>query len=105
MSLSELTPEKIIQLQKNVHILQYHTTTHTMQHKQKLLHRCHGHLTHKVIDFNSTFSSVVIPKILIKYLLHASHDSLSHVQSHQIIPFPQKTLLLSRHVEENTPIY
>ena len=31
-------------------------------------------LHEKVIDFNSTFSSVVIPEILIKYILHASHE-------------------------------
>ena len=37
------------------------------------------HLTQKVIDFNSMFSSVVIPKILIKYPLHTSHDSLDHI--------------------------
>ena len=33
----------------------------------------------KAIDFNSTFSAVVVPKVFIKYLLHASHDSLGHV--------------------------
>ena len=37
-------------------------------------------ILHKeVIDFNSTFSSVIVPGILIKYLLHASHDFLGHV--------------------------
>ena len=38
-----------------------------------------GILHKKVIDFNSSFSSVVMPKVIIKYLLHASHDSLDHV--------------------------
>ena len=37
-----------------------------------------GTLHKKIIDF-TTFSSVVIPKILIKYLLHTSHDSLGHI--------------------------
>ena len=37
-----------------------------------------GLLHKKVIDFNSTFSAVVIPQILIKYLLYASHNSLHH---------------------------
>ena len=37
-----------------------------------------GILHKKVIDFNSTFSSVVVPKIIIKYLLPTSHDSLGH---------------------------
>ena len=34
-----------------------------------------GFFTQKVIEFNDTFSLVVIQKILIKYLLHASHGS------------------------------
>ena len=38
-----------------------------------------GILHKNVIDFKSMFSSVVLPKILTKYLLHASHDSLGHV--------------------------
>ena len=38
-----------------------------------------GILHKRVRDFNSTFSSVAIPKILIKYLLYASHNSLDHV--------------------------
>ena len=38
-----------------------------------------GILHKKVIDFINTFSLVVIPKKLIKYLLHVSHDSLGHV--------------------------
>ena len=40
-----------------------------------------GILHKKVMDFINTFSSMVIPKKkqLIKYLLHASHDSLGHV--------------------------
>ena len=38
-----------------------------------------GILHKKVVNFNSTFSAVVIQQILIKYLLHASHDSLGHV--------------------------
>ena len=43
-----------------------------------------GILHQKVIDFNSTFSSVITPKILIKYLPHASHDSLGHVGANSI---------------------
>ena len=33
----------------------------------------------KVINFNSIFSAIVVPQILIKYLLYASHDSLGHI--------------------------
>ena len=46
-----------------------------------------GILHKKVIDFNNTFSSVVIPKILIKYLMHASHDSLGHVGAIKLYHF------------------
>ena len=35
-----------------------------------------GVLPKKVVDFNSVCSAIVIPQILIKYLLHASHSSL-----------------------------
>ena len=37
-----------------------------------------GILHKKVINFNSTFSAVVIPQIHIKYLLHDSHNSLGY---------------------------
>ena len=37
-----------------------------------------GILHEKVINFNSTFSAIVLPQIMIKYLLHVSHDSLGH---------------------------
>ena len=33
----------------------------------------------KVVDFNNVFLAVVVPQILIKYPLHASHNSLGHV--------------------------
>ena len=56
----------------------------------------------KVIDFNSTFSSVVTPKILTKYLLHASHDSLGHVGATKLNYFTKKPLLLPRHAKNNT---
>ena len=37
-------------------------------------------ILHKiVIDFNSVFSAIVLAQILIKYLLHTSHDSLGDV--------------------------
>ena len=41
----------------------------------------------KVIYFNSTFSSVVIPQILIKYLLHTSHNSFGHVGARKLYHF------------------
>ena len=79
MSLPKLKPEKIIKLQNNdtfCNNLIHHMHCNI---NENILHKCHGHLTQKVKDFNSTFSSVVIPKIFIKYLLCASHDYLGHV--------------------------
>ena len=52
-----------------------------------------GVLHKKVVDFNSVSSAVAVPQILIKYLLHASHDTLGHVGSHKIVPFPYMVLL------------
>ena len=46
-----------------------------------------GILHKKVINFNSTFLAIVIPQILIKYLLHASHDSLGHVETTKLYHF------------------
>ena len=41
----------------------------------------------KVIDFNNVFSAVVVPQILIKYLLHTSHDLLGHVGATKLYHF------------------
>ena len=53
-----------------------------------------GILHKKVVNFNST--SIVVPKILTEYLLHASHDSLGHVGATKLyhfikIPFISQT--------------
>ena len=39
------------------------------------------------MNFNSTFSSVVVPIMLIKYLLHASHGSLGHAGATELCHF------------------
>ena len=87
MSLPELTPEKIIKLQKNdtfcnniIHHIHCNTNKNYFTDAMGISHK-------KVIDFNRTFSSVVIPKILIKYLLHASHDSLGHIGATKLYHF------------------
>ena len=79
MFLPEFTPDKVIKLQKNntfwKHILQHiHCSKNNYYFidAMSILHK-------KVLNFNSTFSAMVIPQILIKYLLHASHDSLGHI--------------------------
>ena len=46
-----------------------------------------GILHKRIIDFNSTFSAKVIPQILIKYLLHASHNLLGHVGATKLYHF------------------
>ena len=46
-----------------------------------------GILHKKVIDFNSTFLAVVLLQILIKYLLHASHDLLGHAGATKLYHF------------------
>ena len=46
-----------------------------------------GILHKKVLGFNSTLSAIVVPHILKKYLLHASHDSLGHVGATKLYHF------------------
>ena len=90
MSLPELIPEKIINLQKDdtfcntiVHQIHCNIKENYFKDAMSILHK-------KVIDFNSTFSSVEVPKILIKYLLHASHDSLGHIGATKLYHFPKR---------------
>ena len=79
MSLLEFTPDKVIKLNKNDtfcrHILQH---IHCSRNDNYFIDAM-GILHKKVTNFNSTFSAVVVPQILIKSLLHASYDSLGHV--------------------------
>ena len=86
MSLPELTPEKIT-LQKNdtfcyniLHHIHYNTNENYFTDAMGILHK-------KIIDLNSTFSSVVVPKILIKYLLHVFHDSIGHLGATKLYHF------------------
>ena len=46
-----------------------------------------GILHQKGTDFNNVFSAVVVPQTLIKYLLHASHDWLGHVEATKLYHF------------------
>ena len=79
MSLLEFTPDKVIKLQKNdtffkniLQHIQYSKNDNYFIDPMGILHK-------KVIDFNNAFSGILIPPILNKYLLHASHNSLGHV--------------------------
>ena len=79
MSLLEFIPHKVIKLQKNdtfcKHILQH---IHCRKIDNYFIDAM-GTLHKEVNDFNSTFSAKIIQQFLIKYLLHASHDSLGCV--------------------------
>ena len=46
-----------------------------------------GILHKKVADFNSVFSAVVVQRILIRYLLHASHEPLGHIGAMKFYDF------------------
>ena len=87
MSLLEFIPDKVIKLQKNKpfckHILQQ---IHCSKNDNYFIGAV-GILYKKVINFNSTFSAVVILQILIKYLLHASHDSLDLIGARKLYHF------------------
>ena len=97
MSLPEFTPDKVMKLQKNdtfcKHILQH---IHCSKNDNYFIDAM-GILHQKVINFNNTFSAVVIPQILIKYLLHSSHDLLGLVGATTSYHFLKKALLLPRH--------
>ena len=75
MSVSELTRNKLIKLQKSntfcKNILQY---IHFSKNNNYIIDAI-GILHKKVINFNSPFSAMAVPQISIKYLLHASHDT------------------------------
>ena len=79
MSLPELTLDKVMKLQESdafcKNILQHISCSkqeNYLQDAKVVLHK-------KVIDFDNIFSAAVVPQILIKYLLHTSHDLLVHV--------------------------
>ena len=87
MSLPKLTPDKITLLQQqdtfcNNILTRLHCNPHDTYFTDSM-----GILHKKVIDFNSTFSSVVVPKLLIKYLLHTLHNSLGHVGAKKLYHF------------------
>ena len=86
MSLSKLTLDKVIKLQKNDTFCKS-ILPHIYCSKNDYFIDAIGILHKKVINSNCTFSAMVIPQILIKYLLHASHDSLGHVGAMKLYHF------------------
>ena len=87
MSLPELTSEKVIKLQKNDTFCKNIIQHIDCSKYDNYFIDATGILHKKVIDFNSTFSAIVVPQILIKYLLHASHDSLGHIGATKLYHF------------------
>ena len=87
MSLPELTPDKDIKLQENdvfcKNILQHTGCSKYEDYFQDAMAILHK----KIIDFSSVFSAVVVPQILMKYSLCASHDSLGHFGAKKLYYF------------------
>ena len=95
LSLYNASPEDIPQLEQKLISLSELTpknqTTKDDIFCNNIIHHIHcksnenyfidtmGILHKSITDFNIIFLSVVVPKILIKYLLHAAHDSLGYV--------------------------
>ena len=46
-----------------------------------------GILNKEVINFNNIFPALVVPQILVKCLLHASHHSVGHVGTTKVYHF------------------
>ena len=100
MSLPKLTLDKVTKLQKNDTFCKNNTTLRLQWHDNYFIDAT-GILHKKGIIFNSSFSTVVIPQIPIEYLLHASRF-IRTLWIHEIGPFPQEALLLSRHAGKHT---
>ena len=84
MSLPELTPDKVT-LQDtfcNNILTNMHCNSHDKYFTDPM-----GILHKTLVDLNSTFSSIVVPKMLIKYLLHAFHNSLGHIGAMKLYHF------------------
>ena len=87
MSLPELTPEKVIKLQKNDIVCKNIIHHISFSKYDNYFIDAIGILNKKVFDLNYVFSAIVIPQILIKYLLHASRNLLGHVGATKLYHF------------------
>ena len=74
MSLLELTPDKVIKLPKGdgfcKNILQHICCSKFENYFKDAI----GFLHKKLVDFNSVFTAIVGPQMLMKYLLHDSYN-------------------------------
>ena len=87
MCLPEFTPDKVVQLQKNDPFCKNILGHIHCSKNDSCFTDTMGILHKKFINFNSTFSAVVIPQIIIKYLLHTSHSSLGHTGATKLYHF------------------
>ena len=79
MSLLKLTLDKVVKLQESDFFCKNILQHISYSKHEKYFQEAMGILHKKVVDFKNMFSAVVVPQILIKYLLHASHNSLGYV--------------------------
>ena len=94
VSLTEFTLDKVVKLQKN-DIFCKNILEHIYCSKNdNYFIDAMGILNQKVINFNSTFSAVVVPQILLKYLLHASHNSIGHTEAMKLYCFIKRLYYL-----------
>ena len=87
MSLPELTPEKVIKLQKNDIFFKKIIQDISHSKYDNYFIDVIGILHKKVIDLNTIFSAIVIPQILIKYFLHSSNNLFGHVGATKLYHF------------------
>ena len=78
----------------------------TIQHVDCSKHDKHfvdatGILHKNVFDFNSKFSAIFISQILIKYLLHVSHNSLGHVRATTLYHILKSSITFKAWEEKN----
>ena len=104
MSLPEFTPNKVAKLQRNDtffkniwELIHCSKNDNYFTDDIDILHK-------KVFNFNSTFSAVVVPQILIKYLLHALHNYLGHTGAMKLYHF-LKRLYYIQGMRKNTSIH
>ena len=87
MSFPKFTLDKVIKLTKNEKFCKIILQHIYCSKNDNYFLDAMGILHKKVINFNSIFSAVVIPQMLIKYLLHASHNSLGHTGATKLYHF------------------
>ena len=92
MSLPELTTDKITHLQERIQSAKNYSPA--LQPTWQVFHRHHGSLIQESHWLQQHILICSSTKILIKYLLHASHDSLGHVGTTECFQFIKRLYYL-----------